>query len=157
LAKPDHPLSKRKAARVAAVQALYQMELTSADPRSIVAEFKDHRLDSLLEPLEMTSPEVDAEHFSSLILGVGSHVEELDAQIGEHLVDGWTLARCGYLLRACLRAGAFELGQRADIPPKVVISEYVQISEMFQGTSQARLVNAVLDRLARQRRPELFQ
>lgn len=149
-------LSKRRAARFAAIQALYQIELTAADPLQIVVEFQNHRLPQLLEPLGQGSPDVDDSHFQSLVTGVSADIASLDAKLTPHLVNGWTLQRCGYLLRACLRSAAFEIIGRHDVPPKSAIAEYVRIGEMFLGDKQAGVINAVLDRLARQERPELF-
>jgi N utilization substance protein B len=143
-------LNKRRAARVAAVQALYQIELNSAEPREVVIEFMEHRLDELFEPLDLAvpSPEVDREWFALVVFGTWAMRERLDPRIDEALAEGWSLQRCGYLLRACLRAGAFELAERPDVPVKVVINEYVELAHLFFNGSEPGFVNAVLDRLA---------
>jgi N utilization substance protein B len=143
-------LNRRRAARLAAVQALYQIELGQTAPEAVVAEFGAHRLARLLEPLEPASPqpEVDREWFELLVIGTSRACERLDREIETALASGWTLARCGYLLRACLRAGAFELAERRDVPVKVVINEYVELAHLFFDGGEPAFVNAVLDRLA---------
>jgi N utilization substance protein B len=151
--KPRGPapvLNKRRAARFAAVQALYQLDLGQADVRSVVIEFGEHRLASLLEPLELESPPpaVDREWFRIVVFGATAARERLDAEISLCLAAGWTLERCGFLLRACLRAGAFELAERSDIPVKVAINEYVEVAHLFFEGGEPAFVNAVLDRLA---------
>lgn len=152
-AKPA--LNRRRAARLAAIQALYQIELGQAAPEAVVAEFDAHRLARLLEPLELEAPaqDVDREWFALLVAGASRARERLDPEIEAALASGWTLARCGYLLRACLRAGAFELAERADVPVKVVINEYVELAHLFFADGEPGFVNAVLDRLAPRLRP----
>lgn len=143
-------LNKRRAARFAAVQALYQVELLGARPEAVCREFGEHRLASLLEPLEaeLPSPEVDREWFEIIVKGAWSARYELDPEIEKCLATGWTLARCGFSMRACLRAGAFELAQRTDVPVKVIINEYVELAHLFFDGNEPAFVNAVLDRLA---------
>ena len=99
------------------------------------------------------SPAVDREWFELVVAGAWAARERLDAEIERCLAAGWTLARCGYLLRACLRAGAFELAERTDVPVKVVINEYVELAHLFFDDSEPGFVNAVLDRLAPRLRP----
>ena len=143
-------LNRRRAARFAAVQALYQIELGQVAATEVVAEFGEHRLAQLLEAVDdgPGSPEVDREWFAIVVLGTAAARETLDPAIEASLASGWTLLRCGYLLRACLRAGAFELAERTDVPVKVVINEYVELAHLFFDESEAGFVNAVLDRLA---------
>lgn len=150
MAKPTPLLSRRRAARFAAVQALYQIEVGGAAADTVVAEFGDHRLARLLDPHEgeAAAPAVDREWFAIVAEGAWAARERLDPEIERCLATGWTLARCGYLLRACLRAGAFELAERRDVPVKVVINEYVELAHGFLGPGDAAFVNAVLDRLA---------
>ncbi|HET6469027.1 MAG TPA: transcription antitermination factor NusB [Geminicoccaceae bacterium] len=152
---PAPALNKRRAARFAAVQALYQLELGQSDVRSVVVEFGEHRLASLLEPLELqlAPPVVDRDWFRAVVFGVAAARDRLDPEIEACLAPGWTLARCGYLLRACLRAGAFELAERTDVPVKVVINEYVEVAHLFFEGGEPAFVNAVLDRLAPRLRP----
>ena len=143
-------LNKRRAARFAAVQALYQVEVLGERPEAVCREFGEHRLAQLLEPIEaeLPSPEVDREWFEIIVKGAWGARYELDPAIETCLAEGWTLARCGFLLRACLRAGAFELAQRTDVPVKVVINEYVELAHLFFDGNEPAFINAVLDRLA---------
>jgi transcription antitermination protein NusB len=148
-------LNKRRAARLAAVQALYQVELTGARPERVAAEFGEHRLAQLLEPLEteVPSPSVDREWFELVLRGAWTARERLDAEIERCLAAGWTLPRVGFLLRATLRAGAYELAERAEVPVRVVINEYVELAHLFFTDTEPGFVNAVLDRLAPRLRP----
>ena len=148
--RPKAVLNKRRAARFAAIQALYQIELGQLQPETVVAEFGQHRLGQLLEPMDEAerSPEVDREWFRIVVLGAGSALDRLDPEISACLAQGWTLARCGYLMRACLRAATFELAERTDVPVKAVINEYVELAHLFFGDAEPGFVNAVLDRLA---------
>jgi N utilization substance protein B len=148
-------MTRRRAARFGAIQALFQIELSGADVEAVIAEFQAHRLADLLEPLEGSgpAPSVDREWFAALTRGAWQRAPELDPLIEATLAEGWTLARAGYLLRACLRAGAFELAARPDVPVRVVINEYIELAHVFLSRDEAGFVNAVLDRLARQLRP----
>lgn len=143
-------ISKRRAARLAAVQALYQIELNQARPQDVVAEFGQHRLADLLEWADQgdSPPDVDRKWFDLLVNGAWNARERLDPEIEASLASDWTLARCGYLLRACLRAGAYELADRTDVPVKVAINEYVEVAHVFFDDAERGFVNAVLDRLA---------
>lgn len=148
--KRQPALNKRRAARFAAVQALYQVEAGELAVDRVIAEFKAHRLASIFEPLELDtpSPRVDETWFAILAGGAWEARDQLDPAIESCLKEDWTLARCGYLLRATLRAGAFELARRTDVPVKVVINEYVELAHLFFDGDEPGLVNAVLDRLA---------
>ncbi|HEX8374260.1 MAG TPA: transcription antitermination factor NusB [Geminicoccaceae bacterium] len=155
---PRHPrpaAARRRAARFAAVQALYQIELNGQRPDFVVAEFGEHRLAQLLEPFdpEAPSPQVDQEWFRSLVTGAWAARERLDPEIEACLAPGWTLARCGFLLRACLRAGAFELALRPEVPLRAVINEYIEVARLFFAQPEVAFVNAVLDKLAPRLRP----
>lgn len=143
-------LNKRRAARFAAVQALYQAEVGNQPIERVVAEFRTYRLRELLEPLGEGAPhvEVDDQWFGIVTSGVERLGPVLDARIEERLGSGWTLARLGYVLRACLRAGAYELAERTDVPVSVVINEYIEVARLFFTGEEPGFVNAVLDRLA---------
>ena len=150
-------LGKRLAARFAAVQALYQIEVTGAAPSAVVEEFVRHRLGAILEPLglDVREPAVDEAFFRRLVLGVMSQRASLDAALSDALLAGWTLDRCGFLLRACLRSAAFELVECTDVPVRVVLNEYVELAKLFLHGGEPAFVNAVLDRLGtRLRAPE---
>jgi N utilization substance protein B len=149
-------MTRRRAARFGAIQALYQAELSGVDIEQVIAEFQAHRLADLLEPLEGSEPPpaVDRAWFAALAQGAWRRTAELDPMIEATLAEGWTLLRAGYLLRACLRAGAYELAARPDVPVRVVINEYVELAHAFLSRDEAGFINAVLDRLAGQLRPE---
>jgi N utilization substance protein B len=148
-------MNRRRAARFGAIQALYQTELSGSDVAGVIAEFQAHRLADLLEPLELDDrpPKVDREWFARLTEGAWRQRAELDPMIEAMLAQNWTLVRAGYLLRAFLRAGAYELAACPDVPVRVVISEYVELAHAFLSEDDAGFVNAVLDRLASQLRP----
>ena len=149
-------LNKRRAARFAAVQALYQIDLNGQPVVQVVNEFISFRLDQVLASYdaELRSPKVDMDWFRLLVEGVGDHISDLDGWLEGCLGEDWSLKRCGYLLRANLRAGAFELAQRSDVPTKVAINEYVEIAHMFFSGDEPGFVNAVLDRLQSKVRSE---
>ena len=153
--RPRPAAVRRRAARFAAVQALYQIELNGQRPDFVVAEFGEHRLAQILEPVDTDapSPRVDQEWFRSLVTGAWAARERLDPEIEACLAPGWTLARCGFLLRACLRAGAFELALRPDVPLRAAINEYIEVARLFFAQPEVAFVNAVLDRLASRLRP----
>lgn len=147
-------MNRRRAARFGVVQALYQAELSGQDIELVVAEFQAFRLADLLEPLELEDPavEVDQDWFARVASGAYEAIGDLDPGIERTLSSGWTLARLGYLLRAFLRAGAFELTHCRDVPIKVVINEYVELAHAFLSKDDTGFLNAVLDRLAAETR-----
>ena len=144
----------RSAARLAAVQALYQMELTGVDSEEAVGEFVEHRFGT--EPETGMAGEIDAEFFGAIARGVPEHQDEIDAGITGVLSAEWRLSRIDSILRAILRAGAFELIQRKDVPARVVIDEYVDVSHAFFAGDEPSFVNAALDRLAHRKRAAEF-
>ncbi|WP_075996087.1 transcription antitermination factor NusB [Salaquimonas pukyongi] len=162
MAEPAPQLSKaankRGVARLAAVQALYQMDLTSARLMDVVAEFENFRLGKEVDPGE--SPEIyreaDPQWFRAVLSGVLAEQRQIDPVIAKNLPPDWPLARIETLLRAVLRAGAWELIARKDVPAKVVINEYVDVARAFFEEDEHKLVNGVLDRIARTSRDELL-
>ncbi|HEV2650849.1 MAG TPA: transcription antitermination factor NusB [Rhizomicrobium sp.] len=144
----------RRAARLAAVQALYQMELTGGEADEVAEEFVDHRFGQEAETVAAGEP--DAEFFSAIVHGVPKHQVEIDKSISKCLASDWRLERVDSILRATLRAGAFELIARKDVPAKVVIDEYVEISHAFFGGDEPNFINAALDRLAHRKRAAEF-
>jgi N utilization substance protein B len=146
--------SGRSAARLAAVQALYQMELSGVGAEDAVREFIEHRFGS--EPETGAAGEIDAEFFGAIARGVPLHQDEIDAGITKVLSADWRLPRIDSILRAILRAGAFELIARKDVPAKVVIDEYVDVSHAFFSGDEPSFVNAALDKLARRKRAAEF-
>jgi len=146
----------RSAARLAAVQALYQIEMTGADWRAVVREFDEHRLGAEIEGAQYR--EADTEHFSRTVEGVIEHQSAIDHLTDAALVERWPLGRIDPTLRAVFRAAGAEIIARADIPPKVVIGEYLDVAKaFFPEGREAGFVNAVLDHMAREARPEAFK
>lgn len=147
-------MNRRRAARFGAIQALYQAELTGQDIELVTAEFQAHRLADLLEPLEQEqvgpAPDVDRAWFVTVAKGAFDHIETLDQHIEQSLSSGWSLKRLGYLLRAFLRAGAFELLHRPDVPAKAAINEYLELAHAFLEQDDVGFLNAVFDRLAQE-------
>jgi transcription antitermination protein NusB len=146
--------ASRSAARLAAVQALYQMDMTGIDLNEVVTEFEEHRLGQEVEGEQYCQAEAD--FFRSLVEGVVREQRTLDPMIDGQLAEGWRLTRVDSILRAILRSGAFELLLRDDVPARVVISEYVDIAHAFFGADEPKVVNGILDRLGRKARPKEF-
>jgi N utilization substance protein B len=146
--------SSRSAARLAAVQALYQMDMTGIDLNDVVAEFETHRLGQEVEGDQYWAAE--AAFFRDIVEGVVREQLQLDPMVDQQLAQGWRLTRVDSILRAVLRSGAFELFMRQDVPARVVITEYVDIAHAFFGEDEPKVVNGILDRLARKARPGEF-
>jgi len=146
--------NKRGAARLAAVQALYQMDLAGTGINEILAEFESHWLGSEVEGAQYLPAE--AAFFRDIVTGVVREQRTLDPQIDAALARGWPLKRIEAVLRAVLRAGAYELAYRADVPARVVMSEYVDVAGAFVDDDETGMVNAVLDQLAHQMRAAEF-
>jgi N utilization substance protein B len=141
----------RSQARLAAVQALYQMDLAETDLSAVIEEFKAHRLG--LEVENGTAGQADPEHFARVLQGVVTGQREIDPLIDHQLAEGWRLARIDSIVRAILRAATFELTELAEIPARVIISEYIEVAHAFFEGDESRVVNGVLDGLARKIRP----
>lgn len=148
------PANQRGAARLAAVQALYQMDLGGATLPDVVAEFETHRLGKELDGEQYR--DADASFFREIVSGVVAEQRDIDPAIDAALTSDWPLQRVDATLRAILRAGAFELAHRRDVPARVVITEYVDVANAFFEGEVPGMVNAVLDALARQFRPGEF-
>jgi transcription antitermination protein NusB len=148
------PANQRGAARLAAVQALYQMDLAGATLPEVLAEFESYRLGQEVDGDQYR--DADAAFFRDIVSGVVRDQRSLDPQIHQALTPGWPLPRIDATLRAILRSGAHELASRADVPARVVISEYVDVARAFFDADAAGMVNAVLDKLARTYRPAEF-
>jgi N utilization substance protein B len=146
--------NKRGAARLAAVQALYQMDLAGTGLNEIMTEFEGHWLGGEVEG-EQYRP-AEAAYFRDIVGGVVREQSTLDPQIDAALSRGWPLKRIEAVLRAVLRAGAYELACRSDVPARVVTSEYVDVAHAFVDDQETGMVNAVLDQLARQWRADEF-
>lgn len=137
---------RRSAARLAAIQALYALEVSGGAIDGVIADFCERRWAPTERPADAAKP--DEAFLRALVEGVAAHRPEIDVAIQDSLTGGWTLARLEILLQAILRAGAYELSAQADVPPKVVINEYLEIAHAFFAGKEPGLVNAVLDRLA---------
>jgi N utilization substance protein B len=147
-------VEERSAARLAIVQALYQMEVAGKGLNEIYAEFESHWIGREIEGVQYKPAEL--QFFRDIVKGVLDNQETIDRALDGALQGGWPLQRIESVMRAILRAGGFELGFRRDIPVKVVIKEYVDVAGAFFGATESGMINAVLDRLARQARPEHF-
>ena len=146
--------SKRGAARLAAVQALYQMDITGAGLNDILAQFESHWLGREVEGEHYLPAEHD--FFRDIVTGVVGVQRDLDPRIDRVLEATWPLKRIEAVLRSVLRAGAWELSARADIPARVVVSEYVDVAHAFVDLTETGMINAVLERLARDTRGAEF-
>jgi N utilization substance protein B len=140
----------RSAARLAAVQALYQQEMEGTPLARLIKEFHDHRLGALIEDAQY----VDAERsfFDDVVTGVDARRDEIDAAITARLAKGWSLKRLDRPMRAILRAGAYELLARSDVPVGSVISEYVDVAHAFYDKRESGFVNGLLDAIAKEAR-----
>lgn len=149
---PKSPKLSRSQARLAAVQALYQMDLAETDLSDVIEEFKSHRFGGDGND-DQAGREAHPEHFAKVLRGVVKHQRRIDPLIDEQLAEGWRLVRIDSIVRAILRAGTFELMECEDVPVRVAISEYVEVAKAFFEGDEPRLVNGVLDHLARKLRP----
>jgi transcription antitermination protein NusB len=150
----ERKANRRGAARLAAVQALYQMDIAGAGINDIFAEFESHWLGGEVEGEKYLPAE--AAFFRDVVSGVVRDQAKLDPLIDDALSKGWPLKRIDAILRAVLRAGAYELEHRKDVPGRVVVSEYVDVANAFVEAEETGMVNAVLDQIARQFRADEF-
>ena len=146
--------NKRGAARLAAVQALYQMDIAGAGLNEILAQFETHVLGREVEGEQYLPAE--AAFFRDIVSGVVREQRALDPLIDEALAKSWPLKRIETVLRAALRAGAYELDHHRDVPARVVVSEYADVAAAFVERDETGMVNAVLDQLARTLRASEF-
>jgi len=137
----------RSVARLAAVQALYQMEVSGVGAEAVVREFSDHRFDRDIEGQLLA--QADENFFAEVVRGVVADQAEIDRAIARRLAEGWRLERIDATLRAILRAGAWELTKRHDVPHEVSIDEYVEIAKSFFEGPEPGFVNGALDGIAR--------
>ncbi|MFG1349425.1 transcription antitermination factor NusB [Xanthobacter autotrophicus] len=154
-AGPVNKPMKKSAARLGAVQALYQMDLAQTPLNDILAEFESHWLGQEVEGVEF--PEADVRLFRTVVEGVLNDQRRIDPMVDNALTKGWPLKRVEAVLRAVLRAGAFELSAKPDVPARVVITEYVNVAAAFLDRDETGMVNAVLDTLAHDLRPDEFK
>ena len=140
----------RSVARLAAVQALYQMETSNAGVETVVREFADHRFDRDLDGESLAA--ADETFFGEVVRGAVAEQGPIDRAIARRLASGWKLERIDATLRAILRAGAFELMRRPDVPVEVAIDEYLEITKSFFDGPEVGFVNGALDAIARDER-----
>lgn len=137
----------RAAARLAAVQALYQRQMESTPLARLLDEFHQHRLGREIEDEQYHDAEVD--FFDDVVSGAIAREEEIDALLGERLAEGWSLARLDKTLLQILRAGTYELLARPDVAKGTAIGEYVDVAHAFFDEREAKFVNGVLDAVAK--------
>jgi transcription antitermination protein NusB len=144
----------RSSARLGAVQALYQMDIAGTDFSEVLAQFGAGRMGETFEDGECG--EADFDFLKDIVEGVVREQQVIDRAVEDHLAAAWTLGRLDSTLRAVLRAGAYELMFRPDVPARVSITEYVDVAHAFFEAEEPRVVNGVLDALARAHRPSEF-
>ena len=140
----------RSAARLAAVQALYQQEMEGTPVARLLKEFHDHRLGATIEDAQYLDAERD--FFDDVVSGVDARRPEIDEAIAAKLAEGWSLERLDRPMRAILRAGTYELLARKDVPVGSVISEYVDVAHAFYDKRESGFVNGLLDAVAKEAR-----
>lgn len=144
----------RSQARLAAVQALYQMDLAATDLNEVIAEFAAHRFGDDAE--DRTVAEADLALFSEIVRGVVTRQRDIDPPLDAQLATGWRLNRIDAIVRATLRSAMFELVARPAVPARAIINEYVEVAKAFFAGDEPKVVNAVLDKVARKARPAEF-
>ena len=145
----------RAASRLAATQALYQMDVAAKGINEILAEFETYWIGREIEGDQYKPAEI--EFFRDILNGVLSNQAPIDQLIDATLAGGWPLARVEAVMRAVLRAATYELRKRKDIPARVVITEYVDVAAAFLGRDETGMINAVLDKIARELRADEFE
>jgi N utilization substance protein B len=153
--KAERKANRRGAARLAAVQALYQMDLAGTGLNEILAQFESHWIGQEIEGNRYLPAE--AAFFRDVVAGVVREQRKLDPLIDDVLAQSWPLKRIEAILRAVLRAGAYELDHRRDVPTRVVLSEYVDLAHAFVDREETGMANAVLDQIARKLRAGEFE
>ncbi|MFD1787829.1 transcription antitermination factor NusB [Sphingomonas floccifaciens] len=137
----------RAAARLGAVQALYQQDMEGTPLRQLLTEFHQHRLGAVLEDVEYA--DADPDFFDDIVSGVDARREEIDRLITAKLSTGWSLERLDKPMRGILRAGTYELLARHDVPTAAVISEYLDVADAFYDKREKGFVNGLLDAVAK--------
>jgi N utilization substance protein B len=148
--RPSAAHQARSVARLAAVQALYQMETANAGVEGVIREFVEHRFDGDMEGQTLAPADID--YFTAIVRGVVSRQAEIDKAIIGQLAAGWRLERLDATARAILRSGAFELIARTEAPTEVVINEYVEVAKAFFEGPEPGFINGALDAIARHER-----
>lgn len=136
----------RSAARLAAVQALYQQDMETIATPQLLHEFHQHRFGETIDDVTMIDAEMD--FFDDIVRGVSARAEEVDGKITARLAEGWKLERLDRAMRAILRAGTYELLARPDVTVGTVIDEYLDVAHAFFGEKDVKFVNGLLDKVA---------
>ncbi|MFK8251396.1 transcription antitermination factor NusB [Ancylobacter terrae] len=152
--KVNHKPLRKSAARLNAVQALYQMDVAATPIDDILAQFESHWIGREIEGEEIAAADVNL--FRDIVSGVLREQRAIDPVLDAALVRGWPLKRIEMVLRAVLRAGTYELTARPDVPARVVVNEYTNVAAAFLDRDETGMVNAVLDGLAREARAGEF-
>lgn len=142
----------RSAARLAAVQALFQHDMESTPVAQLLHEFHQHRLGTTIDDedfADTTYAEAEVDFFDDLVRGTIARMADVDGAIAGNLSNGWTLARLDRTMKAILRVGSYELLARSDVPTAAAISEYVDVAKAFDAGREAGFVNGLLDAVAR--------
>lgn len=150
--KVTYEPQSRSGARLGAVQALYQMEAAATPVEVVIEQFVHHRFGVEVDGVHL--PQGDETFFTAILTGTIENQVFIDRTVNDILAAGWRLERLDATVRAILRAGAFELIYREDVPPKVVISEYVRLAESFFEGEEVGFVNGILDKIARDHREQ---
>ncbi len=148
MSRPPARTKARAAARLAAVQALYQHEMEGTAIPALLHEFHQHRIGATIEDVEYADADVD--FFDDVVKGANARQDEIDGHIAGKLAKGWSLDRLDRPMKAILRAGTYELLARADVPVAAAISEYVDVAHAFYEKREAGFVNGLLDAIAKE-------
>jgi transcription antitermination protein NusB len=148
--RPNSRSKSRSVARLAAVQALYQLDMEKIGIARLLAEFHAHRLGEQIDDDQYADAEVD--FFNDVVSGVDARMDEIDALIDTKLGEKWEMSRIDITMLQILRAGTYELIARPDVPTRSVISEYIDVAHAFFDAKDAKFVNGVLDAIAKEKR-----
>jgi N utilization substance protein B len=140
----------RSAARLAAVQALYQHEMEATPVTRLIHEFHQHRIGAIIEDAEYA--DADLPFFDDIVKGALARLPEIDAAITARLASGWSMERLDRTMKAILRAGTYELIARSDVPVGAVVSEYVDVAKAFFDAREAGFANGLLDAIGKDAR-----
>ncbi|MBX2805511.1 MAG: transcription antitermination factor NusB [Hyphomicrobiales bacterium] len=149
------PFTPRGTARLAAVQAMYQMDVAQTDAVAVIRQFVRYHFGHDIEGAYYDR--ADEPFFEDLVMGVVREQLVIDPLISRHLAEGWRLSRIDSILRAILRAATYELKDRNEVPFKVIINEYLDVAHAFFGGDEPRVVNGILDSIARDVRANEMQ
>lgn len=146
-------LRGRTAARLAAIQSIYQIDIEPIEPSLVINQFVSNRFDQVIDGVGYAEP--DLELFRNLVIGTCNSQKTLDPHIENVLQQGWRLNRIEAVIRALLRVATYELSVDALTPNAIIINEYVQIAKLFNAVGEVSFVNACLDKLSKKLRPSI--